>query len=232
MRPGPEENEVTDQTIARQVDEFNAGFTAQIGPELSAVFDGEQADLRAAGVPDGVVAVGDEAPDAPLVTPTGSATSLADVRGDAPTVLVFYRGAWCPYCNITLRTYQQELLPALRERGVQLVAVSPQTPEAAEQSIANGELAFPVLTDPENVLAGRFGIVTAPSDAARGAHTRLGFDVADSNADDTAAIPFPSVFVIDAAGTVRFADVHVDYTTRTEVAEVLAAVDEQLAPAS
>jgi peroxiredoxin len=221
---------VTDQTIARQVDDFNQGFTAQIGPELSAVFDGEQADLRASGVPDGVVGAGEAAPDARLVTPTGEETSLADTRGDTPTVVVFYRGAWCPYCNITLRTYQQELLPALQERGVQLVAVSPQTPEGAEQSIANGELAFPVLTDPENVLAGRFGIVTEPSAAARAAHTQLGFDVADSNADDTAAIPFPSVFVIDADGVVRFADVHVDYTTRTEVADVLTAVDELVVP--
>lgn len=221
---------MTDQTIARQVDDFNQGFTAQIGPELSAVFDGEQADLRAAGVPDGVLAVGETAPDAPLVTPTGEETSFAAVRGSAPTVVVFYRGAWCPYCNITLRTYQQDLLPALQERGVQLVAVSPQTPEGAEQSIANGELAFPVLTDPENVLAGRFGIVTAPSEAARAAHTRLGFEVADSNADDTAAIPFPSVFVLDETGTVRFADVHVDYTTRTEVDEVLAAVDALAVP--
>jgi peroxiredoxin len=220
---------VTDQTIARQVHDFNEGFTAQIGPDLSAVFDGEQRDLRAAGVPGDVVGVGDAVPDAPLVTPTGDRTSLADVRRSTPTVLVFYRGAWCPYCNITLRTYQQELLPALEGRGAQLVAVSPQTPEGAEQSIANGELTFPVLTDPQNVLAGQFGIVTEPSAAARGAHTALGFDVADSNADATAAIPFPSVFVIDGDGIVRFADVHVDYTTRTEVAEVLDAVDGLLA---
>lgn len=212
-------------TIARRVDEFNAGFTAQIGPELSAVFDREQADLRADGVPDGVLTVGDRAPDAPLLDATGAGTSLGAARGDLPTVLVFYRGAWCPYCNLTLRTYQQELLPALQERGARLVAVSPQTPAGTEQAIANGELAFPVLSDPENVLAGRFGVVTAPSPEARAAHTQLGFDVADSNADGTGAIPFPSVFVIDADGVVRFVDVHVDYTTRTEVATVLAAVD-------
>lgn len=223
---------MTDQTIARQVDEFNEGFTAQIGPELSAVFDGEQSDLRAAGVPETVVATGASAPDAPLVSPRGESTSFEAVLDGATTVVVFYRGAWCPYCNITLRTYQQELLPALEERGVRLVAISPQTPEAAEQSIANGELAFPVLTDPENVLASRFGIVTEPSAAARAAHTQLGFDVADSNADDTAAIPFPSVFVIDASGVVRFADVHVDYTTRTEVAQVLEAVDALAVPTS
>ncbi|WP_420368700.1 peroxiredoxin-like family protein [Curtobacterium sp. L1-20] len=216
---------MTDQTIAHQVETFNEGFTAQIGPELSAVFDGEQADLRAAGVPSSALGVGATAPDAPLTDPKGAATTLDAVRAGTPTVLVFYRGAWCPYCNLTLRTYQQELLPALQERGAQLVAVSPQTPEGTETAIANGELAFPVLSDPENVLAGRFGIVTEPSAAARAAHTQLGFDVADSNADDTARIPFPSVFVIDADGAVRFADVHVDYTTRTEVATVVEAVD-------
>ncbi|MBE7163336.1 MAG: AhpC/TSA family protein, partial [Williamsia herbipolensis] len=199
-----------EQTIARQVDTFNEGFTAQIGPTLTAVFDGEQADLRAAGTPDGTAVIGRPFPTVELTTPTGERTTVDAVRADAPVVVVFYRGAWCPYCNIALRTYQQELLPALRERGVGLVAVSPQTPSASEQSIRNGELGFPVLSDPGNVLAGTLGIVTEPSDEAKQAHAELGFAVADSNADGTAAVPFPSVFVLDAAGVVRSADVHVD----------------------
>lgn len=212
-------------SIAQQVDTFNEGFTAQIGPELSAVFDGEQRDLRAAGVPSGVIGVGERFPDADLLTPTGAGDALADVRGDGVSVLVFYRGAWCPYCNLTLRTYQQELLPALRDRGVPLIAISPQTPEGSEQAVAAGELEFPVRSDVGNALAARIGIVTEPSADARRAHTQLGFDVADSNADDTARIPFPSVFVLDGDGVVRFADVHVDYTTRTEVATIIDAVE-------
>ncbi|OIH97763.1 peroxiredoxin-like family protein [Curtobacterium sp. MCBA15_001] len=211
--------------LADQVTSFNEGFTAQIGPSLSAVFDQEQAALRAEGVPADARGVGERFPDATLVTPIGQSVALADVLDGTPAVIVFYRGAWCPYCNLTLRTYQQDLLPGLTARGVQLVAVSPQTPEGSEQAIANGELAFPVLSDPSNALASALGIVTAPSPEARQAHTALGFDVADSNADATAAIPFPSVFVLDAAGVVRFADVQVDYTRRTEVATVLAAVD-------
>ena len=143
----------------------------------------------------------------------------------APAVLVFYRGAWCPYCNIALRTYQRELLPQLRERGVQLVAISPQTPEGSEQAVSNGGLEFAVLSDPANGLVRALGIRTEPSADARAAHTALGFDVADSNADSTGDIPFPTVLVVDAGRVVRFADVHVDYTTRTEVADVLRAVD-------
>ncbi|WP_144876986.1 peroxiredoxin-like family protein [Microbacterium sp. 1.5R] len=212
------------QTIATQVDEFNAGFTAQIGPELSAVFDHEQQALNAAGVPDGVVAVGDRLPAADLTTTAGDSVPLRDVLDGSAAVLVFYRGAWCPYCNITLKSYQRDLLPALTSRGVKLVAVSPQTPTGSEQAITNGDLEFPVLSDPGNVLSRALGIVTEPSADARAAHTRLGFDVADSNADATGDIPFPTVLVVDDAGTVVFADIHVDYTTRTEIADILDAV--------
>lgn len=216
---------MTTQTIAEQADTFTAGFNEQIGPELADVFAREQAGLNAAGVPEGAVAVGDIVPDATLVATDGSTTTLAAAIAGASAVLVFYRGAWCPYCNIALQTYQRDLLPALTDRGVGLIAISPQTPQASERAIANGGLDFTVLSDPGNVLIRDLGIVTEPTGDARGAHTELGFDVADSNADATGDIPFPTVLVVDADRTVRFADVHVDYTTRTEVATILEAVD-------
>ena len=212
-------------SIADQVGVFNEGFTAQIGPQLSAVFADEQAGLNSAGVPEGAVSVGDTLPDASLRTVQDSSVSLFDEIGDRPAVVVFYRGAWCPYCNITLKTYQRELLPKLTEQGVALVAISPQTPEASEQAVENGELGFTVLSDAGNVLVRQLGILTEPTADARGAHTQLGFDVADSNADATGDIPFPTVLVVDAERGVRFADVHVDYTTRTEVPRILEAVD-------
>ncbi|RIX28816.1 peroxiredoxin-like family protein [Amnibacterium setariae] len=218
------------QSIAEQVDTFNGGFNEQIGPVLADVFAQEQAALTAAGVPDGAVREGDTVPDAALVRTDGSAVALADVLGGRPAVLVFYRGAWCPYCNIALQTYQRDLLPALADRGVELVAISPQTPEGSEQAVANGGLEFTVLSDPSNALVRGLGILTEPSGEARQAHTQLGFDVADSNADATGDIPFPTVLVVDGDRVVRFADVHVDYTTRTEVPTILEAV-ERLRPA-
>lgn len=216
---------MSNQTIAEQVDTFNGGFNEQIGPVLADVFAQEQLALNTAGVPDGAVAVGDTVPDAELVAADGSTVSLSSALQARPGVLVFYRGAWCPYCNIALQTYQRDLLPALRERGVELVAISPQTPEGSEQAIANGGLEFTVLSDPANRLIRELGIITEPSGEARKAHTQLGFDVADSNADATGDIPFPTVLVLDAQRQVRFADVHVDYTTRTEVPTILTAVD-------
>lgn len=212
------------RTVADQVSEFDVGFAETIGPDLSAVFAKEQSDLNAAGTPAGAVAAGDPLPDATLTTVDGQQVTLASVLDGAPAVIVFYRGAWCPYCNITLKHYEQTLAATLREQGVGLVAISPQTPDGSQAAVANGELSFTVLSDPANALASQLGILTAPSAEAQEAHTTLGFAVKDSNADDTPGLPFPTVLVVDASGTVRFADVHVDYTTRTETEEILEAV--------
>jgi peroxiredoxin len=215
---------MTQASIESEVALFNEGFEAQIGPDLARTFAREQADLRSAGAPAGVVTDGDTLPDAVLLTAGGDPVRLSAVLGGAPAVIVFYRGAWCPYCNITLRAYQRELLPVLNERGITLLAVSPQHPERSGATAEGAELGFDVLSDPSNALAGALGIVTEPSADARLAHTELGFEVSDSNADGTASIPFPTVLVVDAGGTVRFADVHTDYTKRTEAADIVAAL--------
>lgn len=211
-------------SIAEQIERFNHGFTSQIGPRLSEVFAREQQDLTQNGVPTEIVAEGDTLADAELVATDGSTVSLSSVMDGTPAVLVFYRGAWCPYCNITLKTYQRDLLPALDEHGIKLIAISPQTPDGSRAAVENGNLGFTVLSDPGSAFSGTLGILTEPSAEARAAHTELGFDVADSNADSTAGIPFPTVLLVDGDRSVRFADVHADYTTRTEVSEIVSAV--------
>lgn len=215
----------TRATIGDQVAEFNVGFNETVGPDLAAVFAAEQSDLTVAGVPHGTVAVGDVLPEADVVGTTGATVALSDLLGDGASVLVFYRGAWCPYCNITLKHYNETLAPELAERGVALIAISPQTPDGSAAAVTNGDLGFTVVSDPSNTLSGALGIVTAPSAAAQEAHTALGFAVKDGNADATPAIPYPTVVVVDADRVVRFVDIHVDYTTRTETEEILHAVD-------
>ncbi len=208
--------------ISDQIAEFNVGFTAQIGPTLSAVFDREQSHLRDAGVPSDAIVVGATVPNETLLDVHGVELTLSAVLNGRRGVLVFYRGAWCPYCNIALRTYQRELLPELDLATTALVAISPQTAEGSQSIIEGAELGFPALSDPGNALVRALGIQTEPSAEARAAHTELGFDVADSNADATADIPYPTIVIVDADRVVQFIDVHVDYTSRTEVAAILA----------
>ena len=212
-------------SIRSTVTEFNTGFNEAVGPALAEVFALEQQDLVTAGLPATVVSPGDTLPEATLLRADGTTVSLSDELAGSPAVLVFYRGAWCPYCNITLKHYNENLAPVLAVRGVRLIAISPQTPAGTEAAILKDDLSFSVLSDPGNALASTFGIVTAPSAGAQDAHGQLGFAVADSNADATAAIPFPTVLVIGADGVVTFADVHVDYTSRTEVPVILEAVE-------
>jgi peroxiredoxin len=190
-----------------------------------AAFAREQEALAQEPVPDRSAAVGSTLPDAELLAPDGSPRSLSGAVGAGLAVLVFYRGAWCPYCNIALRTYQDELLPGLRERGVELIAISPQKPDGSLAMEEKNGLRFAVLSDPGLAIARALGILTEPTEEARAAQVELGLDLAEVNADGTATLPMPTVAIVDADLAIRWIDVHLDYTTRTEPAQILAALD-------
>ena len=127
----------------------------------------------------------------------GAATTLYATAGDGTSVLVFYRGAWCPYCNIVLSAYQEHLLPQLTGRGIRLVAISPQQPDGSLTMQQKSGFAFTVVSDPGNVIAGRLGILTQPSEEARAAQLQLGLDLAGVNADGTVTLPMPAVVILD-----------------------------------
>jgi peroxiredoxin len=187
-------------------------------------FDREQR-LLSGFVPDGVIALGERLPDAKLLDVQGDPTTLLAELAGRRTVLVFYRGVWCPFCNIALNVYQRDLLPALSARGVGLVAVSPQKPNGSLSMQEKNELSFTVASDPQNALATAAGILTAPSDEARAVQLEYGLDLTDVNADGTTALPMPTAAILDSDGNVRWIDVHPDYTTRSEPADILTALD-------
>jgi peroxiredoxin len=212
-------------TIAEQAEALAAGSAAAMPAGISAAFAADQAALDARGVPAGVVAPGTVMPDGDLLDVHGAPTSLARLRNGKPAVVVFYRGAWCPYCNIALGTYQGELVPALTERGVELIAVSPQKPDGSLSSAESNDLTYSVASDPGNQLAVVLGILTEPSTDALAAQVELGLDLTEVNADGGKTLPMPTVVVVDATGVIRWIDVHPNYATRSEVADILAAVD-------
>jgi peroxiredoxin len=213
-------------TIAAQVDTMLQAVAPQLPAEALRAFAAEQARLDAEGVPAGVARPGFPLPDADLLDVHGAATTLAAARAGRPAVLVFYRGAWCPYCNVALRAYQADLLPELTARGITLIAVSPQRPDGSLSTAEAGELTYPVLSDPGNQLAAALGILSEPGDGAKAASLSLGQDLREVNADGTWTLPMPTVALIDADGVLRWIDVQPDYSRRTEVADILAALDD------
>ena len=218
----------TTSTIAEQVASLHRASAGQLPAEVAEAFVAEQRDLAAAGHPSGVAEPGSRLPDGELLDVAGEPATLAETLGGKPAVIVFYRGGWCPYCNIALRTYQAQLVPALAERGISLIAISPQTPDGSLSTKESKELTFTVLSDPGNQIAGQLGILTAPSDGTRAAQLQLGLDLTQVNADGTTALPMPTVVIADADGVIRWIDVHLDYTTRTEPGQVLQAVTETI----
>jgi peroxiredoxin len=207
-------------TIAEQVHSMRASMPA--GPPSA--FDREQQQL-AQLTPAGVIAVGERLPDTDLLDVHGTSTTLRAALDARRTVLVFYRGVWCPFCNIALNTYQSDLLPALLERGIALVAVSPQKPDGSLSIQEKHTLTFSVVSDPHNTLARAAGILTAPSDEARAMQLEHGLDLTRANAEGTTTVPMPTTAILDPDATVRWINVHPDYSTRTESFEILAALD-------
>lgn len=212
-------------TIAQQVIAMDESMASQPPNEAMGAFARERAGLADVAAPTTAAAPGSKLPDAHLLDVHGAETTLYGALGDQTAVLVFYRGGWCPFCNIALNTYAAELVPELARRGVALVAVSPQTPDASLTLYEKNELTFTVLSDPGNRLAAVVGIVTEPSDEARAAQLALGLDLTEVNADGTIALPMPTTIVVDANRVVRWIDIHPDYSTRSETNEILAAVD-------
>jgi peroxiredoxin len=217
---------MSSQTIADQVSGLHEHMAGHAPAEVLHALTTEQAALNAGGIPASVLRPGSRLADADLLDAHGKATTLTAARKNRPSVVVFYRGAWCPYCNITLRTYQAQLVPELTRRGIELIAISPQKPDGSLSMQETNELSFTVLSDPGNQIAGTLGILTAPSDAAAKAQATMGLDVAEHNADGTKTIPMPTVIVLDADGVIRWIDVHPNYTTRTEAQQILAAIAE------
>jgi len=216
---------MTGVTIAAQVDEMRRNAAPPDPGSPMQAFAREQAALAQQPAPSGIAKVGAVLPDAPLLDVDGSSLSLGDALGGGLAVLVLYRGAWCPYCNIALRTYGTELLPALRERGVGLIAVSPQKPDGSLTMKEKHDLEYGVLSDPGLVLGGALGVLTEPGEEALAAQRGLGLDLTEVNADGTATLPMPTVVIVDADRAIHWIDVHRDYSTRTEPEQILAVLD-------
>jgi peroxiredoxin len=212
-------------TIADRVAKMDAGRAGQIADDVLGVFGAEQAGLDARGIPTGIAEPGDALGDFDLLDVHGAPTTLSAALGRRTAVVVLYRGAWCPYCNLALRAYQEDLVPTLANKGVSLVAISPQKSDGSLSAQEKNALTFIVLSDPGNKIANRLGVMTVSPDDAQAAQRAMGLDLPEVNADGTYGIPMPTVVIVDPTGVIRWIDVHPNYTTRTEVSDILAALD-------
>lgn len=130
-------------------------------------------------------------------------------------IVTFYRGGWCPYCNLELRAYQQAL-PAIRAAGAELVAVSFERPDHALSTAEKNDLAFTVLSDTGGALASALGIRFTLSDTVRPFYEKAGHALPERNGDGSWALPMPATFVVERGGRIRAAFIEPDYRRRVD----------------
>ena len=198
-----------DRPVDNELTQLKEQFAKKAPPGLVGVYEKGVEDVRTSGVMDKAIKVGDKAPAFDLPDATGKTVKLADLLAKGPVVLTWYRGGWCPYCNIQLRGLQKEL-PAFNAAGATVVAVSPETPDNSLTTAEKNKLAFVVLSDKGNRVARQYGVAyTLPAAVAASFKGRL--DLAKFNGDDSNELPLAATYVVGPDGVVRYAFVDADY---------------------
>jgi peroxiredoxin len=207
--------------------ELRAFYTArqqQIPAEVREIMNRVGREMADSGQATRALAVGAAAPGFTLPSATGGTVGLGGLLASGPVVLTFYRGAWCPYCNLALRALQQHH-DQITARGAHLVAVSPQIPDESLSLADKHALDFEVLSDVGSQVARRYGLAfDLPGDLAA-VYDKLGFDLQRVNGGHPRTLPLPATFVIAPDGLVRWSFVNTDYTQRAEPSDILAALD-------
>ncbi|MFJ2686624.1 peroxiredoxin-like family protein [Pseudomonas sp. NPDC087342] len=215
-------------TLQAKLDAFKADFKAGKPPynapaEIHPIMERATAELIASGAAGKALKVGDKAPLFTLKDPDGNPVSSADLLAKGPLVLTFYRGVWCPYCNMELQALQA-FLPTLQEAGANLVAISPQIAANSRKSVRTNGLEFPILSDTHNDVAQAFGLRFALPDYLVELYKNLRNDLPTFNDDPSWTLPMPARYVIGRDGVIRYAEVNPDYTQRPEPEAMLDAL--------
>ena len=211
--------QLTTTTLTDKIAALNDDLAGQMPTEVLATFGREIEALARSGIASSGLREGTLAPDFTLPDVHGRAVTLSALLQQGPVVLTFYRGEWCPYCNLQLRAYEA-IVPQIQELGANLVAVSPQTPDHSLATIEQKSLTFPVRSDAGNEVARRYGLVYSLSQTLR----VVSPDLPAYNGDESWELPMPGTFVIAPDGTVRLAFVEADWTRRLEPAALLDAL--------
>ena len=209
-----------------KLDALKTKFETEMAPpEVVAVLHRITDELIASGQAGRSLHAGDRAPAFTLPDPDGKLVSSQDLLAKGPLVLTFYRGVWCPYCNLDLQAIE-EVRTEIEARGAFLVAVSQQTAANSRKAQRTNKLGFPIVGDKDGELAAKFGIRWHLPDDVQAVHKQLGADLVAFNGEDSWTLPMPARYVIGQDGVIAYAEVNPDYTRRPEPSDVFAVLDQ------
>ena len=200
-------------SLQAQLDVFKASWVERVGPDAASLVAADNTSLQPLAAC--ALGVGAQFPPTVLTNHKGGKTDIGDLFTQGPLVVIFYRGGWCPYCNLELRAYQQHL-PEITAFGARLVAISPEAPDKSLSTAEKNALSFEVLSDAKGKLAAALGIRFQLSPAIRALYEKFGHDLPAHNADDVWSLPMPSAYVVEKGGRIAHASVEPDYRIRLD----------------
>jgi len=207
-------------SLQDRLDAFKADFeNNKAPPEAVAAFHRATAELIASGQAERALKAGDRAPAFTLPDADGVAVSSSDLLARGPLVLTFYRGVWCPYCNLDLQAIEAAA-NEIRGFGASLIAISPQTPANSRRSQRENKLSFPILSDHGGAVANAFGLRFRLPDYLIAFYKQFGVDLAVHNGEPGWSLPMPSRYIIGRDGAIAYAEVNPDYTRRPDPADL------------
>ena len=223
-------------SLQAKLDAFKANFETGKPPYNMPAADIEimhraTRELIASGAAAHAKKVGDKAPAFALNDADGNIVSSAELLKKGPLVVSFYRGVWCPYCNMDLQALEAAK-PQFDKRGAALVAISPQTAPNSRKSARQNKLSFPILSDANGEVAAAFGLRFRLPDYLIELYMRLRNDLPAFNNDPSWTLPMPARYVIGTDDTILYAEVNPDYTQRPEPADLIPALEKATAVAA
>jgi peroxiredoxin len=206
--------------VARELDRIREQSSKSAPADRLQAYEQGIEEVRKSGVTDRALKVGDRAPDFELANATGKTVKLSELTARGPVVLTWYRGGWCPYCNVALRGFQKTLAE-FRAAGATLVALSPEMPDNSLSTAEKNHLEFEVLSDRNLKVAHAYKVAYKIPDVIT-AQFKGRLDLAKHNGSASSELPLGATYLIDRRGVIRYAFIDADYRKRAEPAAVLA----------
>jgi peroxiredoxin len=207
-------------SLKTQLVEMNKQNKARLPDETVAVMLAATKTLSESGIVEGAPKMGETLQNFALPNQLGEQRSLVELKKYGPVVITFYRGGWCPYCNLELHAYQQ-ILPDIKAAGATLVAITPELPDESLTTSERHNLQFEVLTDIDSAYAHELGLAFTFPVELLPIYESLGINIEKHNGTGQFDLPLSATFVVDVDGTIIFAAVDADYTLRAEPADVV-----------
>ena len=206
--------------LAAQIQQFNIELATQVPQEVLEAFGKAIENLKTKNIEEKSIKIGETMPNFSLKNAKNEIVNSLEILKKGKMIIAFYRGSWCPYCNLELKALQEKI-SEFKEKKTTLVAISPQSTDNSLTVIEKHSLTFEVLTDKDNIFAKQLGIVFELQDFVLPHYESLGINLSSFNKNNDNSLPIPAVFVVDESSEIIYKFADANYMNRIDIDELL-----------